>query len=208
LAAGADVSELPYFRFRTAEIGACPCVVSRTGYSGELGFEIFCEADDAARVWQALMDAGSAFGIRAYGMEAVDLLRTESALVIVEAEYTPGDHTPFEVNLGWAVKLDKPEFVGLEALREHARSNLARRLVGLDFGDADPPEDGTEVLHNGRPAGHASIVRRSPILGKTIGLAMLDTEAARSAEVDAGGARAKVVARLPFYDPDKRRPRA
>jgi aminomethyltransferase len=207
-AAAGDVTDLPYFHFRTAEIAGVACVLSRTGYSGELGYEVFCDPEYAPKIWNALMDAGAPHQIRPYGMAAVDLLRTESALVIVESEYEPGRHTPYDVNLGWAVKLKKEEFVGRSALLDTSRRSCGERLVGLVFPGEEPPEDGSPLMSGGDVVGRVTIARRSPVLERTIGLGLLANDAETAGDLRAGEAQVEIAPQLPFYDPDKTRPRS
>ncbi|MET0772825.1 MAG: glycine cleavage T C-terminal barrel domain-containing protein, partial [Candidatus Limnocylindrales bacterium] len=117
--------------------------VSRTGYTGDLGYELWVDASEAGRLWDALMDAGRAYGIRATGMLALDVVRIEAGLIMLEVDYTSSAHalvpeqsySPYELGLGRLVDLDKPTpFVGRSALRrEQAAGGPPRRLVGLDL---------------------------------------------------------------------------
>ena len=95
-----DLSKLPYFHCEEGTVAGERCVVSRTGYSGELGYEIFSSPESAARIWTSLMEANAGLGIRPYGLEAADYLRVESGLIFVTFDYMPGESTPFELNLG------------------------------------------------------------------------------------------------------------
>ena len=106
---GVDVTALRYFRFvHDVTVGGVPVTLSRTGYSGELGFELYCAPDDADRLWDAVATAGQAHGIRAIGLSAIETLRIESGLLFPDVDYFPHETDPFEVRLDGVVKLDKP----------------------------------------------------------------------------------------------------
>jgi aminomethyltransferase len=203
-----DLTNLAYFHFRPGSVVGKSAIVSRTGYSGERGYEIFCAPADAERLWEGLLEAGADEGIRPYGLAAVDLLRIESGLVIVDAEYTPRQSTPFEINLGWAVKLDKPgDFIGKAALRQFLAEPPKRQLVGLVFDGAEAPEDGAQVARGGCVAGMATVARYSPTFERALALAVVESDAAEpGTAVSAEDLRA-TVQQLPLYDPAKRKPR-
>ena len=139
----ADWSDLGYFRRRTSSLRGIPVDVSRTGYTGDLGYELWVDASRAVELWDALMDAGRAFGIRPAGMLALDVARVEAGLILLEVDYTSSRHamipeqaySPLELGvLGHLTKLDKPGgFVGRRALEAEQRAGgPARRLVGLE----------------------------------------------------------------------------
>ncbi|TMJ93836.1 MAG: aminomethyl transferase family protein [Actinobacteria bacterium] len=204
-----DLSTLSYFYFREGEVAGGDCIVSRTGYSGELGYELFCRPDDAVRIWQALMEAGEEHGIRPYGLEAADFLRVESGLIFVTFDYMPGESTPFELGLGWAVKFDKAAYRGRAALERLATEDPAHRIVGLTFAGGTPPEVGATVTRSGEEVGTVTAACRSAILDRVLALAVLRGDLARaiSTSVEVGDLGAEV-ASIPFYDPEHRRPRA
>ena len=142
-ATGETFADLRYFRRRGGRIGDLGFDVSRTGYTGDLGYELWVDASEAGRLWDALMDAGRAYGIRATGMLALDVVRIEAGLIMLEVDYTSSAHalvpeqsySPYELGLGRLVDLEKPTpFVGRSALRrEQAAGGPPRRLVGLDL---------------------------------------------------------------------------
>ena len=142
-AAGESFADLRYFRRREGRIGDLIVDVSRTGYTGDLGYELWVDATEAVRLWDALMEAGRPFGIRATGMLALDVVRIEAGLIMLEVDYTSSAHalvpeqsySPYELGLGRLVDLDKQTpFVGRAALRrEQATGGPGRRLVGLDL---------------------------------------------------------------------------
>jgi aminomethyltransferase len=143
IATGQDWFGLRYFRRRPATVAGVDLDVTRTGYTGDLGYELWIPVDGALAVWDRLFDVGAAYGIRPAGIQALDLCRVEASLILVEAEYTSARHafspelkySPFEIGLGRLVKLEKEvEFTGRRALvAEREAGGPARRLVGLDL---------------------------------------------------------------------------
>jgi aminomethyltransferase len=213
---GIDVHALRYFRFTPEQVsvGGVPVWLSRTGYSGELGFELYCSPDDAERLWHAVLAAGRPHGMRPIGLSAIETLRIESGLLFPDVDYFPHQTDPFEVRLDNVVKLDKQgDFVGREALREIARRGTPRLLCTLRIAGDEVPEYGAEVSRNGRAVGIVRSPCKSPTFDmQVIAMAALDRELAREGErveVALGaGAVPATVARLPLYDPEKRRPRS
>jgi aminomethyltransferase len=139
-ATGASFGDLRYFRGRSSTIGATGVDVTRTGYTGDLGYELWVDVDDALTVWDAVMDAGQDHAIRPVGMLALDIARIEAGLILLEVDYTSSRHalipeqnySPFEIGLGRLVALDGGEFVGRQALLAEQRAGgPSRRLVGL-----------------------------------------------------------------------------
>ncbi len=205
----ADVSSLRYFRFwpDKVEVGGVPCWVSRTGYSGELGFELFCAPEGAEQLWAAVVAAGA----RPYGLAAVETIRIESGLIFIGYDYFPGETSPYDMSLDKMIRFDGPDFCGKDALAAEADSP-PRRLVTLVLDGDDVPEYGAAVTKAGAPVGTLTSPCESPTLGKVIGMAVLDSGHAavgERVEVALGDGTAQAtVATLPVYDPDKARPRA
>jgi len=205
----ADVGALRYFRFlpEQVKVGGVPAFVSRTGYSGELGYEIFCEPADAAGLWAALTAAGAV----PYGLAAVETLRIESGLIFIGYDYFQHETSPFDMSLDKVVRLDMGDFSGKAALAETAKSP-PRRLVTLGVEGSTAPEYGAAVTSGGEPAGTLTSPCESPTLGRVVGLAVLETRLAAPGtrvEVALGdGTVPATVEPLPVYDPEKRRPRA
>ncbi|MCB1882884.1 MAG: aminomethyltransferase family protein [Geminicoccaceae bacterium] len=210
------IEELGWFRFTIGRIGGfegIPIVVSRTGYTGELGYEVFCHPKDAPAVWDAVMEAGKPHGLVPLGLDALDILRIESGLVF--AGYDFDDQTdPFEAGVGFTVALKDPEdFIGRAAL-ERRKANPQRRLVGLELHGNETVGNG-DCVHIGRAQiGAVTSAARSPLLKKTVALARLAVEHAElGTEVEVGrldGHQKRLLAtvvRFPFYDPEKLRPR-
>src|SRR3954469_13282794 len=139
LVSEADVRALKYFRVTSGKIAGVPVDISRTGYTGDLGFEIWVSADDAVKVWDALMDHGRAFDIHPVGMLALDVARIEAGLLLVEVDFNSSKkalieeqkYSPYEMGLSRLVKLDKAAFVGQAALRAEQRRGHPREIVGL-----------------------------------------------------------------------------
>jgi len=205
----ADLSALRYFRFipEQVRVGGVPVWVSRTGYSGELGYEIFCGPDDATEVWSALTSAGAV----PYGLAAVETLRIESGLIFIGYDYFQHETNPFDVSLDKVVRLDTGDFHGRRALAETAKAP-PRRMVTLAVEGTEVPEYGAAVTSDGEPAGTLTSPCESPTLERVIGLAVLKTRLAERdtrLEVAVGdGTAPATVEPLPIYDSDKRRPRS
>ena len=212
------IGELEWFRFAIGRIGhfeGPPLVVSRTGYTGELGYEIFCHPKDAVAVFDAVWEAGQKHGIKPMGLEALDMVRIEAGLIFANYEFT-SETDPFEAGIGFTVplKTKSDDFIGKQALierKEHPR----RKLVGLEI-DANDAVSHGDGVHIGRAQiGTVTSGMRSPILGKTIALARVNALNARiGTEVEIGkldGHAKRLPARIvPFahYDPQKTRPRS
>ena len=208
------VAELKWFRFTVGRLANIPVVVSRTGYTGELGYEVFCHPSRAAEVWDAIMASGAPHGIMPLGLLALDMVRIEAGLAFAGYEFC--DQTdPFEAGIGFAVPKEKTDaYVGQDALLRR-RETPSKKLVGLEIASNEAVGHG-DCVHVGRAQiGVVTSGMRSPILGKTIALARLDvTYAELGTEVEIGKLdgqqkrlAAKVVA-FPHYDPTKSRVRA
>ncbi len=209
-----SVAELGWFRFTTGRIGDLPVVVSRTGYSGELGYEIWCHPSRAPELWDALIAAGAPQGVLPAGLDALDILRIEAGLVFAGYEFC--DQTdPFEAGIGFAApKSKRHAFVGSEALARR-REHPQRVLVGLDVEGADPVGHGDPVYHGRVQVGVVTSATRSPILARTIALARVDvSQSALGSALTIGkldGQQKRIgaqVVRFPHYDPDKTRVRS
>jgi len=197
--AKADVDHLKYFRVTGGTIAGVPVDISRTGYTGDLGYEIWMPAERAVTVWDALMDGGRPFDIKPAGMLALDVARIEAGLLLIEVDFfscrkamIPSQaYSPFELGMDRLVSLDKGRFIGQRALRaEHARGP-ARRIVGLeiDWTEVEEIYDGiglapavaatasrvaVPVYRNNRQVGKATSTTWSPVLKRMIALATID----------------------------------
>ncbi len=211
-------TDLTWFRFAIGRIGdhnGIPLLISRTGYSGELGYELWVHPQHAAALWDAVWEAGQPHGMLPLGLEALDILRIEAGLVF--AGYDFSDQTdPYEAGIGFTVPLKTKEddFVGREALLAR-KAHPQRTLVGLELQGNEPAQHG-DCVHVGRSqVGVVTSATRSPVLRKNIALCRLAVQhaeigtAVEVGKLDGQSKRipARVV-RLPFYDPDKTRPRS
>ena len=212
------VEELGWFRFTVGRLGSetgQPLVVSRTGYTGELGFEVWCHPNDAPAVWDAIFEAGEPHKILPLGLDALDMLRVEAGLIFYGYEFT--DQTdPFEAGIGFSVALKSKEddFVGRDALIRR-KDHPQKKLVGLEIQDNEPVGNGDSVHVGRNQVGEITSAVRSPILKKNVALCRISVDYAElGTEVEVGkldGQQKRLpatVVRFPFYDPDKERVRA
>jgi aminomethyltransferase len=211
------LGELKWFRFLIGRIGdhqGIPLVVSRTGYTGELGYEVWCHPDDGPAVWDAIWEAGAPRGLTPLGLDALDMLRIEAGLIFAGYEFDD-QVDPFEAGIGFAVKLDtEDDFLGKAALMERS-AHPQRRLVGLELAGSETAGHG-DCVHVGRhQVGVVTSGTRSPVLRKNIALCRMAVQCAGiGTEVEVGkldGHQKRIpatVVRTPFYDPDKTRPRS
>jgi len=190
-----------------------PFMLSRSGYTGELGYEIFCSKTDAVAIWDAVMAAGEEFGITPMGSAALDIIRIEAGLAAANAEFAPGVDA-FEAGLGFAVDLTKAEFTGKAALERNVREPR-RVLKGLLIGCDDVPAHGAPVYAGERQVGTVTSATRSPMLEHAIAMARLSIEHAENgAELEIGQLDGRMkrlqasVSDIPFIDPQRKRARA
>ncbi len=212
-----SLEELRWFRFTVGRIGTfdgIPIVVSRTGYTGELGYEVWCHPSDGPAVWDAIWEAGAEHGLTPLGLEALDILRIESGLIFAGYEFDD-QVDPFEAGIGFAVDLDTDEdFVGREALQER-KAHPQRVLVGLELDGNETAGHGDDVYVGRRKVGVVTSGTRSPVLKKNIALCRIAVQYADlDTKVEIGkldGLQKRIpaaVVRFPFYDPEKTRPRS
>ena len=213
-----SIGELGWFRFAVGRVGhyeGAPVVISRTGYTGELGYEIFCHPKDALTVFDAVWQAGQKYDMRPLGLEALDMLRIEAGLIAANFEFT-SETDPFEAGIGFCVPLASKadDFVGRTALIER-QAHPRRKLVGLEI-DANESVGHGDCVHSGRgQIGVVTSATRSPILGKTIALARVDAlQAVSGSPIEIGkldGQQKRLPGRIvapTHYDPEKTRPRS
>jgi len=230
--------DLQYFRLTEAKLGDIPVTISRTGYTGDLGYEIWMQHDRALAVWDELIEAGAPYGMVPAGMLALDVARIEAGLMLIDVDYVPArkaliesqTSSPYELDLGWAVNLQKDRFVGREALAAEARRTpewqfvgieieweslerlyaevgLATRLPAAAWRTSVPIYAGTEQ------AGYATSGGWSPLLKKYIALAHLRAPWAAPGtqldiEITVEHRRQRAAARVvkkPFFDPERKR---
>jgi aminomethyltransferase len=200
VAAEADIANLKYFRVTQGKINGVPVDISRTGYTGDLGYEIWVRWQDAVKVWDALMTKGKQFDIHAAGMLALDVARVEAGLLLIEVDYTSSKKalipsqkfSPYELGFGKMVHLDKENFVGKTALARDEKQGVPRQLVGLevDWVEVEEQHDkfgltpaapaqasrvAVPVYQGSRQVGKATTTTFSPLLKKLIALASVET---------------------------------
>ncbi len=201
----ADIGSLKYFRVTTGRIAGVPVEISRTGYTGDLGYEIWADADRALNVWDALIEGGRAFDITPAGMLALDVARIEAGLLLIDIDFNSSKkalveeqkYSPIEMGLGRLVDLDKHRFVGRQALIEEKKRGHRKQIVGLEIDWTEveklyeavglPPavspiasRVAVPVFRNGAQIGKATSTTWSPVLKKMIGLATVKREFAKA----------------------------
>ncbi|WP_274362351.1 glycine cleavage system aminomethyltransferase GcvT [Paenibacillus thermotolerans] len=199
-----DLSGLQPFRFvEGAKVAGVAALISRTGYTGEDGFELYVAADNAAPLWRALLEAGRELGLSPAGLGARDTLRFEARLSLYGQELSP-DISPLEAGLGFFVKLDKEDFIGRDALAKQKEQGVPRKLVGIEMIDRGIPRSHYRVYAaDGDLIGEVTTGTQSPTLKLNLGLALIDSrrsELGGEVLVDVRGKllRAKIV-KAPFY---------
>jgi aminomethyltransferase len=233
-----DLGSLRYFRITPARLGGIAVTISRTGYTGDLGYEIWLGAGDALPLWDALIAAGEPYGITPAGILALDLARVEAGLLLLDVDYVPARKalipqqasSPYELDLGWAVSLDKERFVGRSALAEEERRGPEWRFVALSV-EWDSLERlyaevglaprlpttawrvSVPVYSGGDQVGYATSGCWSPLLKQYIALAHLRSQwsaigTVLEMEVTVEHRRRRAAARVvkkPLFDPDRKR---
>jgi aminomethyltransferase len=212
---GTDINSLRYFRFISegVTVGGVPVWLSRTGYSGELGFELYCKPDDASELWNAVLRAGEQHGLKPIGLSAIETLRIESGLLFPDIDYFPHQTDPFEVRLDNVIKLETGnDFVGRDALKRIDSEGTPRLLTTLRIEGEDVPEYGAAVTADGNEAGIVRSPCTSPTFNEVIAMAAIDRALANEGqrvEVALGdGTVGATVAPFPLYDTEKKRPRS
>lgn len=197
-----SLAEVKSFSFVFADIASVRCLAARTGYTGEDGFELYCAAENAPRLWTALLDAGAADGLVPAGLGARDTLRLEKAYPLYGHELDDTT-TPLEAGLEWVTKFSKPDFIGRHVLLKQKERGVERKLVGLEMLEPGIARGGYPLFKNSINIGRVTSGTRSPSLGKAIALGYVGAEHAGVGEVVDVEIRtrkvpAKIVS-LPFY---------
>jgi aminomethyltransferase len=233
-----DLDGLRYYHLIQTQWQSVPLTITRTGYTGDLGFELWMQADRALDLWDQVTAVGVDYGLMPVGLAALDILRVEAGLLLLEVDYTSAPFariaqqksSPYEIGLGWAVSLDKDDFVGKRELECERKNGSPRSFVGLEvdwrdlerlFGAANlPPQVAgrasrtpVPLYANGKHVGQATSMVFSPILKKYVALATvqsahaeIDTELEFEVTVEYERKRAAArVAKLPFYDPPQKK---
>jgi aminomethyltransferase len=167
-----DLSSIKYYWFADGEVAGVPARIAHTGYTGELGYEIYVPPAEVHRIWGLVLDAGAEFGIKPCGLGARNTLRLEAKMALYGHEID-ASISPLEADLGWIVKLDKGEFMGRDALVRQKENGLTRKLVGFEMRGRGIGRDGYEVMVDGTPAGWVTSGSPSPTLCRNIGLCYL-----------------------------------
>ncbi len=170
-----DLATLPYFHFATMTVADDEMLVSRTGYTGEDGFELYCLPSQASHLWRALLQQGESLGIEPIGLGARDTLRLEAALPLYGHELA-ADISPLEAGLGFACKLAKERFIGQTPLQQQKEQGLTRRLVGLEITGRGIAREGYRCQHAGRDIGFVASGTQTPTLQKAIATAFVEPE--------------------------------
>lgn len=204
------LEEIKYYHFREGEVDGVPSIISRTGYTGEDGFEVYAAAGESERLWDRILDAGgygTAEGILPCGLAARNTLRLESAMALYGHEITE-ETTLLEANLGWITKLNKGDFIGRDTLARQKEEGLTRKLVGFEITERGIARDEQDVLINGERVGRVTSGSPAPFLKKNIGMAYVPAEYANEGQeiqIDVRGrAVAARVVPTPFYKREKK----
>jgi aminomethyltransferase len=202
-----DLASIKYYWFTTGRVDDVEAIISRTGYTGEDGFEVYAPADNAVQLWNKLIETGKADGLIPCGLAARNTLRLESAMSLYGHELGD-DITPLEANLGWITKLKKEsDFIGRDALVKLKEAGLERKIAGFEMTEPGIARDDFEVFVDGKTVGKVTSGSPAPFLKKNIGLAFVPPEFAnegREIRIDIRGKHvaAKIV-KTPFYKREK-----
>ncbi len=200
---GADLDGIRYYGFAAGQqVAGATCLISRTGYTGEDGFELYLDPEDAPRIWRTLLESGADLGLKPAGLGARDTLRLEAGMALYGHEIDLGT-TPYEANLGWVVKLNKGDFLGRDVLAAQKQNGVDRKLVGFEMVGKGIARQGYKVWWNGAEAGDVRSGSFSPTLEKAIGTAYVPAAAAAPGtplEIEIRNKRVEaVVVPMPFY---------
>src|SRR5262245_20549075 len=200
--ADVDVTGVPYYHFVRGTVAGVPTLISRTGYTGEDGFELYVPAPRAESLWHSLIDTGHADGIQLIGLGARDTLRLEMKFALYGNDIDETTN-PLEAGLGWIVKSRKGDFIGREAIEALRMRGVARKLVGFEMVERAVPRHGYRILHEGQPVGAVTSGSFGPSVGRGIGMGYVPTglaDVGSSLDVEIRGrAEPGRVARTPFH---------
>src|SRR5579884_1967247 len=201
-----DLSGIRYYHCAPGEVDGVNCIVSRTGYTGEDGFELYCAPVDAARLWNDLLAAGKERGLLPAGLGARDTLRLEAGYCLYGHELDENTN-PLEAGLGWTVKLNKGDFICRDALQQAKEQGLRKKLVGIEMIDRGVVRGGYAIYDGDRQIGTVTSGAPSPTLNKNIGMGYVETADAtpgKQVQIDIRGKRAAAqIVALPFYKRQK-----
>jgi aminomethyltransferase len=199
------LADIKYYHFSKGSVAEVPAIISRTGYTGEDGFEVYAAADRAEFLWQKLLDAG-AFGtpegVLPCGLAARNTLRLEAGMALYGNDIDETT-TPLEANLGWVCKLSKPDFIGREALAKQKEEGVRRRLIGFEMTERGIARDEHVILIGGNRIGRVTSGSPAPFLKKNIGLGYVPVEFAspgQQIQIDVRGRLVgAAIVKTPFY---------
>ena len=196
-----DVVSIRYYHFAKGKVAGVPALISRTGYTGEDGFELYVPAEEAVRLWHALMEAGRPDGIRPIGLGARDTLRLEMKFALYGNDIDQTTNS-LEAGLGWVVKPEKGEFIGRAAIEARRARGVARKLIGFEMVERQVPRHGYRILKDGAAVALVTSGSFSPSLERGIGMGYVRVDLAAvgsewDVEIRGAGQRARVV-RTPF----------
>jgi aminomethyltransferase len=198
----ADLDAIRYYRFAEGTVDGIAATISRTGYTGEDGFELYVPAEDAARLWRRLLEVGRDDGLLPAGLGCRDSLRLEMGFALYGNDLDE-ETSPLEAGLGWVVKLDKGDFVGRDALVRQKEQGITRKLVGFRLKERGFPRHGYPVSVDGQEAGVVTSGVLSPTLGEGVGMAYVPASASKPGTeigiVIRGAAVPAEVVRPPFH---------
>ena len=201
-----ELEPIKYYHFTTGHVDGVEAIISRTGYTGEDGFEVYAAADKADQLWNKMLETGAEYGILPAGLAARNTLRLESAMSLYGHELGD-DISTFEANLGWITKMDKPAFTGKGALADLKTAGIKRKLVGFEMREPGIARDGFDVYIEDQKVGEVTSGSPAPFLKKNIGLAFVAPEFAKTGQeirIDVRGKKllAEIVP-TPFYKRQK-----
>jgi aminomethyltransferase len=198
----AQVAAVKTYHFINGAVAGVDCLIARTGYTGEDGFELYCPPKQAESLWFALLEEGKRDGVKPCGLGARDSLRTEMKYALYGNDIDD-EHTPLEASLGWIVKLDKPEFIGKSALEKQKTVGLTRKLVGFEMVDAGIPRSHYAISVAGRKVGEVTSGTMGPSIQKAVGIGYVELASSSEGsllDIDIRGRAAKArVVKTPFY---------
>jgi aminomethyltransferase len=199
------LAEIKYYHFRKGQVDGVDSIISRTGYTGEDGFEVYAAPDQAEQLWNKMLEAGNFGtdeGVLPCGLAARNTLRLEAGMCLYGHEIDETT-TLLEANLGWITKLNKGDFIGREPLAKQKEEGLKQKLVGFEMSDRGIARDGQEVFIDGQRAGRVTSGSPAPFLRKNLGMAYVPVEFAnvgQAIEIDVRGRRIGAhIVPLPFY---------
>lgn len=203
------LAEIKYYHFTRGKVDGIDSIVSRTGYTGEDGFEVYAAPEHAERLWTKILDAGNFGaddGVLPCGLAARNTLRLEAGLALYGHEIDENT-TLLEANLGWICKLDKGDFIGREALAQQKADGIKRKLIGFEITDRGIARDDQEVVIDDKRVGKVSSGSPAPFLKKNIGFAYVPVEYANAGQQIKIDVRGRLVAaqivKTPFYKRSK-----